>query len=78
MTKTEIQREIINTIKANDMRGIILASVRSGKCRQILTAIKEHALINNPKIFLCYPNTDIKNSWIRECELINFFFISSF
>ena len=71
--KNQVQREIIDILKTKNIKGIVLASVRSGKCRQILTAIKEHTLINNPKIFLSYPNTDIKNSWIRECELINFF-----
>lgn len=71
--KNQVQREIIDILKTKNIKGIMLASVRSGKCRQILTAIKEHTLINNPKIFLAYPNIDIKNSWIKECELINFF-----
>ena len=41
MTKNEIQRIIIDKIKNALFRGIVLASVRSGKTRQLLTAIKE-------------------------------------
>lgn len=73
MTKTEIQREIINTIKANDMRGIILASVRSGKTRQLLISIKEYFKDKNPKVLVLYPNIDIKLSWEKECEIIDYF-----
>lgn len=73
MTKTEIQREIINTIKANDMRGIILASVRSGKTRQLLISIKEYFKDKNPKVLVLYPNIDIKLSWEKEYEIIDYF-----
>ena len=38
--KDEIQRSIINEIIKNNFKGIILASVRSGKTRQLLTSIK--------------------------------------
>ena len=71
--KNEVQREIINTIKANDMRGIILASVRSGKTRQLLISIKEYFKDKNPKVLVLYPNIDIKSSWEKECETIDYF-----
>ena len=71
--KNEVQREIINTIKANDMRGIILASVRSGKTRQLLISIKEYFKDKNPKVLVLYPNIDIKLSWEKECEIIDYF-----
>ena len=71
--KDEIQQEIINTIVDNNCRGIILSSVRSGKTRVLLEAIKKHSLVDEPLVFLAYPNVDIKNSWITECELINFY-----
>ena len=69
-TKNEIQREIIDKIKKNNLRGIILASVRSGKTRQILTAIKEHSVKEFPSVLVLYPNIDIRNSWEKECDLI--------
>ena len=71
--KNEVQRKIINTIKANDMRGIILASVRSGKTRQLLISIKEYFKDKNPKVLVLYPNIDIKLSWEKECEIIDYF-----
>lgn len=71
-SKNEIQREIIDTIKANNMRGIILASVRSGKTRQLLTAIREHSNDEDVKILVLYPNIDIKTSWEKECDLIDY------
>lgn len=69
-SKNEIQREIIDKIKKNNLRGIILASVRSGKTRQILTAIKEHSVKEFPSVLVLYPNIDIRNSWEKECDLI--------
>lgn len=69
--KDKVQREIINTLKRNNLKGIMLASIRSGKCRQILTAIKEHSE-TIPKVLIAYPIVDIKNSWIKECELIDY------
>lgn len=74
MTRNEIQRIIIDKIKESSFRGIVLASVRSGKTRQLLTAIRE--LSNNDlsiKILVGYPNVDIKNSWIEECSKLNYF-----
>ena len=72
--KDEIQRSIINEIIKNNFKGIILASVRSGKTRQLLTSIKEHSenYIENPTVLVLYPNTDIKISWEKECNLINY------
>jgi len=72
-SKDEIQKEIINTIVENNCKGIILASVRVGKCRIILETIKKHSLEETPVVFLAYPNIDVKNSWLDECEKINFF-----
>ena len=71
--KNEVQREIINKLKKNNLKGIMLASVRSGKTRQILTGIKEHFLKEKPIVFLAYPNIDVKNSWIDECEKIDYY-----
>ena len=75
-SKNEIQQEIINTILKNTFRGIVLASMRSGKTRILLESIKKHSEnnnIKNPVILLAYPNTDIKNSWVEECKKINYF-----
>ena len=75
MTKNEIQRIIIDKIKNALFRGIVLASVRSGKTRILLTAIRE--MSNNEEenisILLVYPNTDIKNSWINEMDKLYYF-----
>ncbi len=74
MTKNEIQRIIIDKIKNALFRGIVLASVRSGKCRQLLTTIRE--MSDNDldiNILVGYPNTDIKNSWISECEKLDYY-----
>lgn len=68
-TKTQVQKEIVNDILESDFRGIVLSSVRSGKTRILLTAIKEHTK-GHPKVLVLYPNIDIKNSWIAECEKI--------
>lgn len=68
--KEEIQSEIVDTILENNFRGIIRASVRSGKTRMLLSAIKRHNDKENPRILVLYPNIDIKNSWIDECEKI--------
>ena len=73
MTKTEIQEKIINTIIENNCRGIILASVRSGKTRQLLMSIKKYFKDKNPKVLVLYPNIDIKLSWEKECEIIDYF-----
>jgi len=70
MIKDIIQRRIINDIVGANFRGIVLSSIRSGKTRILITAIKEHCKIENPKVLILYPNVDIKNSWIDECAKI--------
>lgn len=68
MNRNEVQRIIIDKIKKALFRGIVLASVRSGKTRILLTAIRE--MSDNDldiKVLVGYPNVDIKNSWIEEC-----------
>ena len=76
MTKDEIQRGIITDIKLANCRGIILASVRSGKTRILITAIREHRWLMKidykgaPKVLVLYPNIDIKKSWEDECTKI--------
>ena len=73
MTKTEIQEKIINTIIENNCRGIVLSSVRSGKCRILLKTIERYFKDKNPKVLVLYPNIDIKLSWEKECEIIDYF-----
>ena len=74
MTKNEIQRIIVDKIKKALFRGIVLASVRSGKTRQLLTAIREMSDNDlDTTILVGYPNTDIKNSWIDECEKLEYY-----
>lgn len=73
MTKTEIQEKIINTIIQNNCRGIVLSSVRSGKTRILLKTIERYFKDKNPKVLVLYPNIDIKLSWEKECEIINYF-----
>ena len=73
MTKTEIQEKIINTIIQNNCRGIVLSSVRSGKTRILLKTIERYFKNKNPKVLVLYPNIDIKLSWEKECEIIDYF-----
>ena len=73
MTKTEIQENIINTIIENNCRGIVLSSVRSGKTRILLKTIERYFKDKNPKVLVLYPNIDIKLSWEKECEIIDYF-----
>ena len=73
MTKSEIQEGIINTIVKNNCRGIILSSVRSGKTRILLKSIQKHSDNKKINVLVLYPNIDIKNSWEKECELIDYF-----
>lgn len=74
MMKDQIQRIIIDKIKKALFRGIVLASVRSGKTRQLLTAIREMSdNYLDTTILVGYPNTDIKNSWIDECEKLEYY-----
>ena len=74
MTKNEIQRIIIDKIKNALFKGIVLASVRSGKTRILLTAIKEMSNNDlNTNILIGYPQVDIKNSWIDECGKLDYY-----
>ena len=75
MNRNEVQRIIIDKIKNALFRGIILASVRSGKTRILLNAIREMSdnEEENISILLVYPNTDIKNSWINEMDKLYYF-----
>ena len=74
MNRNKIQRIIIDKIKKALFRGIVLASVRSGKTRQLLTAIREMSDNDlDTTILVGYPNTDIKNSWIDECEKLEYY-----
>ena len=74
MKKDDIQKIIIDKIKNALFRGIVLASVRSGKTRQLLTAIREMSDNDlDTTILVGYPNTDIKNSWIDECEKLEYY-----
>lgn len=72
--KDEVQELIINCLCIN-FAGIVLASVRVGKCRILLKAIQKHSknYIDNPKILVLYPNIDIKTSWENECKILNYF-----
>ena len=73
MTKNEIQRIIIDKIKKALFRGIVLASVRSGKTRILLTAIRELSDNDlNINILVGYPNIDIKKSFIDECDKLDY------
>jgi len=72
--KDEIQERFINKI-CEDFKGINLISVRAGKCRIYLKSIQKHSknYINNPKILVLYPNTDVKQSWENECIKLEYF-----
>jgi len=69
-TKDEIQQGIIDTIVNKKCRGIVLSSVRSGKTRMLLEAIRKHSVKEFPSVLVLYPNIDIRNSWEKECDLI--------
>jgi len=74
MTKNEIQRIIIDKIKKALFRGIVLASVRSGKTRILLTTIREMSDNDlNTNILVGYPNVDIKKSFIDECDKLDYY-----
>jgi len=71
MKKDLIQREIINLILQAKFRGIVLSSVRSGKTRILLEAIREDWKSDSmPSVLVCYPNIDIRNAWEAECDKI--------
>jgi len=71
--KDQIQRKLKDEIINSGFRGIVLASVRSGKTRVLLEAIKEDWKGRDlPKVLVCYPNVDIKTSWEEECTIIGY------
>lgn len=72
-TKDIIQEKFITQI-VSDFKGINLISVRVGKCRVYLQSIQKHSenWIENPKILILYPNIDVKSSWRKECDIINY------
>lgn len=71
--KDKIQEGFINQLSKH-FYGVNLISVRTGKCRIYLRSIQKHSenYIKNPKILVLYPNIDIKESWEKECDLINY------
>lgn len=71
--KDKVQEGFINQL-SKDFRGINLVSVRVGKTRIYLKSIQKHSenWIKNPKILILYPNTDVKTSWEKECDIINY------
>ncbi len=76
-TKDEVQLDIISQIKKKNLRGIVLASVRSGKTRILLQTIKQDSEFyyedfKNIKILVLYPNLDIKKSWLDECDILGY------
>lgn len=74
MTKNEIQRIIIDKIKKALFRGIVLASVRSGKTRILLTAIREMSDNDlDTSILVSTPQVDIMHSWREECEKLDYY-----
>lgn len=74
MTKNEIQRVIIDKIKNALFRGIVLASVRSGKTRILLTAIRELSDNDlNISVLVGTPQIDIMHSWIEECKKLEYY-----
>jgi len=74
MNKDKIQRIIIDKIKNALFRGIVLASVRSGKTRILLTAIREISDNDlNINILVSTPQIDIMHSWVSECEKLDYY-----
>ena len=70
--KDLIQQDIQNTIIEQRFKGIVLASVRVGKCRVVLNSIQKLD-IKEPKVLILYPFVDIKNSWDQECIKLDYF-----
>ena len=74
MKKDEIQKIIIDKIKKAYFRGIVLASVRSGKTRILLTAIREMSDNDlDTSILVSTPQVDIMHSWREECEKLDYY-----
>lgn len=73
MTKQdEIQNGIIKKIVKSKFKGIVIASMRSGKTRCAIKAMIESGCKDTSKVLVLYPNIDIKRSWVDECEKLNF------
>ena len=70
--KDEIQQEIIDKIVKNQLKGVVLSSVRSGKTRILLRSI-QYFKDSNTKVLVLYPNIDILQSWKNEMDLINYY-----
>jgi superfamily II DNA or RNA helicase len=75
--KNQIQQKIINTIVNANCRGIVLSSVRSGKTRILITSICKQIIklygnisFKEKSILVLYPNIDIKDSWVKECNIL--------
>lgn len=74
MTKKDQVQKIFIEQLSSDFKGVNLISVRVGKCRVYLKSIQKHSKnwIENPKILILYPNIDVKTSWVKECDIINY------
>lgn len=73
--KDQVQRKLKDQIIHSGFKGIILASMRSGKCRILLESIREYwgeDRISMPSVLVLYPNMDIKHSWEAECDKIGY------
>lgn len=72
--KDQIQKRIRDQIVDSDFKGIVLSSVRSGKTRILLNSLLYHWEDSNnyPSVLVCYPNIDVKTSWINECNKIGY------
>ena len=77
----KIQEKIIKKIEENQYNGIVLSSVRSGKTRILLKTLESFIRdrnLENPKILVLYPFIDIKKSWKKEIEILEFGFDITF
>lgn len=77
----KIQEKIIKKIEENQYNGIVLSSVRSGKTRILLKTLESFIRdrnLENPKILVLYPFIDIKKSWKKEMEILEFGFDITF
>jgi len=73
MSPNEVRENIVNKL-VDQFSQIMLGSVRLGKCRCILLAIKKLSInYSRPvRVLIMYPNIDIKNSWVKECDIIDY------
>lgn len=69
--KDQVQRKLKDQIIDAGFKGIVLSSMRSGKCRILLEAIFEDwNKPSMPSVLILYPNIDIRNSWEAECDKV--------